>query len=206
MDAMEWRNAVDKNRAGFVGALLGLILASGAAWAQSAAPPSKPSPASPPTDIGLIFTSSTILLELDDYEGGLGVKVGTGATAWRGSFDLLASSASSSASLTAGVAYEHHLSRGLMSPYLGAYARAGFSAQSGVLWTLPLSVGPLLGVEVSPIDAVSFFAEYCLALDLTITADANTGQTTFSYLIDTRVGNQAKLGIVVYLKRAPVPR
>lgn len=120
--------------------------------------------------------------------------------------DFLLSSASSSFSVNAGATGEYHLAPGPVSPYLGAYAQVGYSLQENVIWTVPLSVGGVAGVEVSILDFISVFAEYCLAADFTFTTDLETSKTTFDYLVDTRLGNGSKLGIVVYLTRFPVKK
>ncbi len=174
--------------------------------AASPAPGVSPKVSPDPTDVGIIFSSSDILLDLDNYQGGFGVKIGSGSFYLRGTLDFLLSSASSSFSVNAGATGEYHLAPGPVSPYLGAYAQVGYSLQENVIWTVPLSVGGVAGVEVSILDFISVFAEYCLAADFTFTTDLETSKTTFDYLVDTRLGNGSKLGIVVYLTRFPVKK
>ena len=162
----------------------------------------KLSPIPGPTDVGIIFSTSNILLDLESYQGGLGAKIGWGNLGLRGAFDIVFNSGSSSFSVNAGATGEYHLAPRPISPYVGGYAQIGYSRQGSLLSTVPFSVGAVAGVEVTIFDFLSVFAEYCFALDFTVTTDLQTSQTTFDYLIDTRMGNSAKLGIVVYVMRA----
>ena len=61
-------------------------------------------------------------------------------------------------------------------------------------------------MEVFLFDFLSVFAEYSLAADFTLTTNLQTAQTTFDYLVDTRMGNDSKLGIVLYFMRAGVKK
>jgi hypothetical protein len=153
-------------------------------------------------DVGIIFSSSNLLLDLDTYQGGLGIKFGSGDLYFRGAFDVMLSSAAGSFSADAGVTVEYHLLPAPLSPYVGGYANIGYAAQENVLWTLPCSIVAVAGVEVTFFDFISVFAEYCLNFDLTVTTSIPTSQTSFTYLLDTNLGNGPKLGIVVYLTRA----
>ena len=74
--------------------------------------------------------------------------------------------------------------------------------QENVVSTTRFSLGAIAGVEYFPFEFLSVFAEYAVAADFTITKDLQSSQTTFDYLIDTRMGNDSKLGIVIYLMRA----
>lgn len=64
------------------------------------------------------------------------------------------------------------------------------------------SLAALAGVEVFILDFLSVFAEYAIGADFTNTKDFQTGQSTFDYLISTGMGNNAKLGIVIYVMRS----
>jgi hypothetical protein len=161
----------------------------------------KPSPALGPNDLGLIFSTDNILLGLESYQAGLGVKIGWGKICLRGAFDFLINGASRSFSLNIGATGEYHLAPGPISPYVGGYAQIGYMYQGDLLCAFPFSIGAVAGVEVFIFDFLSIFVEYCLALDFTVTTDLQTSQTTFDYLVDTRLGNGAKLGIVLYFMR-----
>jgi hypothetical protein len=170
--------------------------------AQTSGSTSKVSPLQGPADLGIIFSTGNILLDLESYQGGLGAKIGWGNLCLRGVFDFLVNGASRSFSLNIGAAGEYHLApAGPISPYIGGNAQIGYMYQGAVLSAFPFSVGAVAGVEVFIFDFLSVFAEYCLAFDFTVTTDLQTSQTTFDYLVDTRMGNSSKLGIVIYFKR-----
>ena len=178
------------------------ILAVTAAWAEAPKAPSpapRQSPAAGEPSIGIVFSASNILLDVESYEGGLGAKFAKGDLSLRGTFDFLLSGASDTFSVNAGATGEYHLSPGRISPYVGAFAQLGYMRQGGLMSAVPVSLGAVAGVEVFIFDFLSIFAEYCLACDLTLTTDLQTSQTTFDYVVDTRMGNSSKLGITVYV-------
>jgi hypothetical protein len=178
------------------------ILAATAAGAETSkapgpAPRQSPAPAEP--SLGIVFSATNILLDVESYEGGIGAKFAKGDLCLRGAFDFLLSGASNTFSVNVGATGEYHLSPGRISPYVGAFAELGYMRQGGLMSAVPFSLGAVAGVEVFVFDFLSVFAEYCLACDLTLTTDLQTSQTTFDYVVDTRMGNSSKLGITVYL-------
>jgi len=160
------------------------------------------SPAKGPNDLGIVFSMSDMLLDLQDYQGGLGAKIGWGKYSLRGLFDFSASSGTNAFGVGLGVTAEYHLIPGPISPYIGASAGAGYLTQSNVTSVVSFSVGALAGVEVFIADFLSVFAEYTLAAKLSSTTDLATSQNSFDYLISTGMGNNAKLGIVIYFMRS----
>ena len=108
--------------------------------------------------------------------------------------------------INAGATGEYHLVPGTVSPYVGGYAVLGYMRQNDSIAAVPFSLGVVAGVEVFIFDFLSIFAEYTLAFDFIVTNDLQTSQTTFDYLVDTRIGNSSKIGIVVYLMRIGVSR
>jgi hypothetical protein len=153
-------------------------------------------------DCGIIFNTSDILLSLESYQGGIGMKFGWGNIALRGTFDVLYNGSADAFNINGGIGLEYHLFKGPVSPYVGAIVSAGYMWQKDVSTEIPVTIGAIAGAEVFIFDFLSFFAEYCLAADLTWKTDEATGDDTFDYLIDTRMGNNSKLGIVIYLQRA----
>jgi hypothetical protein len=168
---------------------------------QASSAPRKILPLQGPNDLGLIFSTGNILLDLESYQGGLGGKIGWGDLCLRGVFDFLINGASRSFSLNIGATGEYHLAPGPISPYVGGYAQIGYMYQDNLLFAFPFSLGVVAGVEVFIFDFLSIFAEYSLAFDFIVTTDLQTSQTTFDYLVDTRMGNGSRLGVVIYFTR-----
>lgn len=160
------------------------------------------SPAKGPYDLGVIFNTNDLLLGLESYQAGLGAKIGWGNIFLRGLFNFTLNGSSNSYGLDAGAAVEYHLIPGPISPYVGASIGGGYMTQNKVTSVVTFSFAALAGVEVFVLDFLSVFAEYAVQADLTNTTDIQVSQSTFDYLIDTRMGNGAKLGIVIYFMRS----
>jgi hypothetical protein len=164
------------------------------------------SPSTGKYDVGIIFNTSDILLSLDTYQAGIGVKIGMGKTAYRGMVNAAysastAEGSTSSFSVVAGLAIEYHFLPSPISPYIGAAVSAGYMKIADTATSLPLSAGAILGVEVFPFDFLSLFAEYAVAFDVNIVTDTATATTTTSFLLNTGMGNNAKIGLVLYFTR-----
>lgn len=186
--------------AAFFAVLLVVITPSAAAEGGSLIP--NLSPAKGPIDLGLIFNANDLLLGLENYQAGLGVKIGWGKLCLRGLFDFTVNSSAEAFGVDLGVAAEYHLIPGPISPYVGASVSGGYMTQSNVTSALSFSLGAIAGVEVFIADFLSVFAEYGLVADFTSTTDLQTDENTFDYLINTGMGNNAKLGIVIYFMRS----
>jgi hypothetical protein len=185
----------------FLFALLGAIAAN--AQTNAPSPPQKLSAAQGSYDLGLIFNTSSILLDLESYQAGLGLKVGKEKLSLRGLFDLVLNGASDSFSLKAGATIQSYLLPvSSIAPYIGGSVGGGYMRQGNATSVWLVSVGALVGVEVFLFDFLSVFAEYAIAADCTLTTDIPSSQTTFDYLVATGMGNNSKLGIVIYFMRA----
>lgn len=171
------------------------------AEAQTTGSAPRLSPVQGARDLGLIFSADDLLMGLESYEAGLGIKIGRGNRCLRGALDFVVNGASNSFSVNAGGTGEFHLAPPPISPYIGGFAQIGYMKQGTSTSAIPFSLGAVAGVEVFIFDFLSVFAEYNLAFNCTLTTDLQTSQTSFDYLIDTRMGNNSKLGIVVYFMR-----
>jgi len=162
----------------------------------------KPITLKAPDDLGFIFNTGNILLDLESYQAGLGAKFGWDKLYLRALFDLVANGGSHSFSLNTGVTVEYHLLPEPLSFYVGGSLAGGHMRQESIIASTHFSVSAIAGIEYFPFDLVSVFAEYALAADFTFSKDLQTLQNTFDYLIDTRMGNDSKLGIVFHIMRA----
>ena len=88
----------------------------------------------------------------------------------------------------------------------GGFMSLGFATQSfdtTVLYNVPISAGPVFGVELMLFDFFSIFAEYELKFSLDInTVESALIRTTDSvFTLNTAIGNGAKLGVIFYFSR-----
>ena len=173
---------------------------------------------SSPLDVGLIFNIDGISLDFESYQGGFGVKLGKDSLAFRVLLDLFVSTGNNSTafSLDVGTSFEYHLVKGPLSPYFGGFLSMGYATQkeeiSGDTWTLlrifPISFGPLFGIEIFPADFLSIFLEYALEFQYnligteTSVSGSVTRERTDEFSINTALGNNAKIGIIIYLIRS----
>ena len=160
------------------------------------------SPKKGANDLGIIFNTSDLLFGLESYQAGLGGKIGWGNLCLRGLFDIAINGSSESFAVDAGATLEYHIIPGPISPYIGASSNAGYMTQASTISAITISIGAVAGVEVFVFEFLSIFAEYSITADFITTTDLQTSQTTFDYLINTRMGNNAKLGIVIYVMRS----
>ena len=162
----------------------------------------KPITLKAPDDLGFIFNTGNILLDLESYQAGLGAKLGWDKLYIRALFDLVANGGSHSFLLNTGATVEYHLIPEPLSFYVGGSLVTGYMRQSNFIASTHLSVSAIAGIEYFPFDFISVFAEYAITADFTFSKDLQTLQNTFDYLIDTRMGNDSKLGIVFHIMRA----
>ena len=148
----------------------------------------------PERRVGLIVNfaglAGDMIAEFDDgYQGGLGIKVWFGEkSALRGLVDFSRASDTDTTTFGVGAAYEYHLTRTRVSPYLGGLAGLNIDSTAGTTDTV-FYVGGMLGAEFQLVEGVSLFGEYALTFEF---ADPD-------FFIDLGLGNNAAVGIIVYL-------
>ncbi len=179
-----------------------LVFLSLTAYGQVGAAFQKVTPKSGPIDIGIIFNSPNLLLGLESYQAGIGLKLGLPRADLRGMVDFVYNGGASSFALQTGLAAEFHQTPEPVSFYWGGVVGAGFMTQSGGLVRVPLSAGLIAGVEVFPFPFVSFFVEYGLEAGATISWASPGATPTVDILADIGMGNDARIGIVLYFQRA----
>ena len=142
-------------------------------------------------------------MDLESYQAGVGVKIAWGDFALRGCFDAGYFGATHVFSINTGIAIEQHFIPSAISPYYGAFAQIGYNIQPDIMSLVPISVGAIIGVEVFIFDFLSIFAEYALTLSMTLTTDLTVPAQSpaFDYVVDTKMGNNSMIGIVVYFQR-----
>ena len=169
-----------------------------------------------PVDLGIIFNTNDILLDIQGFQGGIGAKVNLKDWMLRGMVDLVLSTEFDPFSLSLGAVLEKHLCPGPVSIYWGPAVETGFttilvSKTDEDDWSrtniLPISLGCVFGIEFFIFEALSIFVEYQAAFELGInrnrvsTAGSVSATTELTYTLDIGMGNNAMFGIVFYLMR-----
>ena len=169
-----------------------------------------------PVNLGILFNTKDILLDIQGFQGGVGAKVNLKDWMLRGSADLVLNTEFDPFSLSLGTVLEKHLWPGPVSVYWGPAVETGFTTillykTDEDNWSrnsiLPLSLGCVFGVELFLFEALSFFVEYQAAFELGIsrtrvsTAGSVSPTTELTYNLDIGMGNNAMFGIVFYLMR-----
>ena len=169
-----------------------------------------------PLNLGVIFNIGESIFSLESYQGGLGFKLGRNAIDARFLTNFYYSNSLSSLSIDLNSSVEYHLNDATVSPYLGGNLGIGHISQKekygvGETWTaikdLILYGGPLFGVEIFVLDFLSLFAEYSFRIEHhknTIqdnTPDKLITKETKILVLNTGLGNNANIGLVVYFKR-----
>ena len=167
------------------------------------------------TNVGIIFNTNNILMEVESYQAGVGIKIGDNSFAFRGMFDVYYSQMSDTLSFDIGMSLEYHLFPGIVSPYLGGFIKGGYSSIYNEFdeenytqsVSIPVSIGPIFGVEVFPLKFLSFFAEYAVSTkmlytnDIVSSAGTITEKQNVNFTVDSGLGNNSKIGIVIYFSR-----
>jgi hypothetical protein len=170
-------------------------------------------PNAEPPDLGILFNTNDILLDIEGFQGGVGSKISLKEWMLRGSADLIFRNQWFSFDL--GAVLEKHLLPGPISPYWGPAAAIGYTLDHDKddedNWSREhypfFSLGCVFGIEVFIFQFLSLFVEYQaalkLGLDITKVNVAGSVSTTkeFTYDFDIGMGNNAKFGIVIYLKK-----
>jgi hypothetical protein len=150
---------------------------------------------------GLVFNLASDFRGIESYQGGVGVKVLFGKSAVRTRISASYAGASGAVSLGLGLAYEYHFASGMISPY------AGVSADGGWLWdgqgttAVPVTIGAIIGVEIFPVDFLSFFVEYTGTVGVTFMTTAPGAAPALFTVGALSMGNQSRVGVVVYFSR-----
>lgn len=170
-------------------------------------------------ETAFLFSTSDISLDLEGYEGGLGLKWKYNNLALRTSAHLLLDYSTDNDAGTSeqgwglGTTFEWHFKDGRVSPYTGfglCYDHTNEKIQvDSANWTEDimdtLTFGPILGGEIKVLDNLSIFAEYQLGMifewptyKTTTDNDTVTEKADEGWLLDLGLGNQGMLGLVVY--------
>jgi hypothetical protein len=163
--------------------------------------------------VGFIFSSEDILLGLDDYNGGVGIKLLLPTISLRFMADFGYSNSADIISGDLGVTLEKRIREGRIIPYFGGGVQLGIERERAESdadnWTnqltFPFSASGILGVEVFITEFLSVFAEYQLALQFIAmnteqsVNGTKTESTNWNWDVGTGLGNSGRIGIVVYL-------
>ena len=166
-------------------------------------------------DRGLIFNATNLLLGIESYQGGLGFKMRRDMLAIRGVLDMAVSSTSSTWAVYPGVVLEVHSIDGPVSPYAGGGFDLGIFAErdetTADTWeqvmTYVIETYAVVGIELFLFDFLSVFAEYSIGAEVvhaqttTSTAGTITNNQTTDVGSSIDVGNDARIGIVLYYGR-----
>lgn len=165
---------------------------------------------------GFIFNTSNLLLDLNTYQGGVGIKLLYPDYALRVSAGGGYTGSSERLELTTGLTFEKPFYTGRVTPYWGGVLLLEFSKEGSeddtndweIVQGFEGNLGGILGVEFFILDFLSVFAEYELTAGLAWSgASQSTGGTvtesgSTNFAVTTGLGNNASLGVVIYLKPA----
>jgi len=163
-----------------------------------------------------LFNVPSLLLEVQAYQGGLGLKAGSGTWFFRGMVDFMMEDDGQPPSTFLwgiSIAVEKHLSEGKASPYIGGAGGIHYSSArtdiAGGDWSreeeLILELGPILGIELEIMKNLSLFAEYQLLGSLgwpAVTTYTGGQEERVSgdqqWSIDLDLGNAGLIGLCIY--------
>jgi hypothetical protein len=145
--------------------------------------------------LGLLFNLDGFLLDAENAKSG--VVPGLGMKFWladkmalRGvlDFSYASDSAAGTSATTFGLsaAFEYHLLKAKVSPYVGGLAEFQFTAPGN---DFLFSLGGIFGAELAIIDYLGLFAEY----NLRFTFDEP------QFGLNLGIGNHAQIGLIIYL-------
>lgn len=155
-------------------------------------------------------------LEIQDYQGGLGIKIGQNPWSVR-ALTLLSIERYQDGPVNSqwglGAAFEWHLTGEMVSPYLGGagkiMSRREKEIQSDDDWVrddiVSIELGPLVGLELRLNETVSLFAEYQLRVagywpSTTTSVAGNTDvvKDDMWWDIHLGLGNSSMIGVCIY--------
>ena len=193
--------------------LLGMLIFPAIIFAEEKSKISKIFLIEETSNTGLIFNINDILLDIESYQNGLGVKhFISDKFAYRVSLDFSYADSSDTLILNLGNSIEYHPIKGRVSPYIGGFLDVGLIRYKIITdadnWTkvttIPLSAGPILGVELYIFNFLSLFAEYSMTVSYTTTftrqsvAGTVTDDTDSDFGTEIGIGNNSKIGVVLY--------
>lgn len=167
-----------------------------------------------PATMGFILNAPNLLLDVDAYQGGLGLKFRSPRAGLRLLASLGYESGAGAFETGFGLTYERPFFTGRVTPYWGLAAGLGFESErveadednSTQVQVFSLEAGGVLGAEVLVVDFLSVFAEYQLGFGLASTAieqrvDGELEEASSrNVFFGAGMGNKGAIGIVVYLR------
>lgn len=167
---------------------------------------------------GIIFNTSNILLDLDEYQSGVGIKLRGEDASLRGLFSISYQSSNDEFDTNMGITYEKPFFSGRVSPYWGIAGKVGLNLDKDEYdadnWVNTTSItgnlSAVFGTEVFIFEFLSVFAEYNLGASVSwakvvqSSSGTETESTTTNFSIGTELGNEASLGVVIYLEKRPI--
>jgi len=167
---------------------------------------------------GIIFNTGNILLDLKEYQSGVGIKLRGESYSIRGLFSVSYESSNDEFDTNIGVTYERPFFSGRVSPYWGVAVKGGYNLEKDETdsdnWmdtnVLTAHLAFVFGTEVYLSEFLSVFAEYNLggAVSRTKVVQSSSGTETenksTNFSIGTELGNEASLGVVIYLEKRPI--
>ena len=164
---------------------------------------------------GFIVNAPNLLLDLTAYQSGFGGMIRYPGFAVRALANVSFDTSTNILDGLIGATYVKPMILGRVSPYWGLSAKAGLTRErvgaDADNWNETLSitgvVGGLLGAEVFLFDFLSVFAEYELVgtvihtiIRASIAGTIGAPTTSTNYGFGSGLGNEASLGIVIYVK------
>lgn len=167
---------------------------------------------------GIIFNTSNILLDLEEYQSGVGIKLRGEDYSIRGLFSVSYESSNDEFVTNMGITYEKPFFPGRVSPYWGIAGKLGLNLDKDEYdadnWvnttTVTGNLSAVFGTEVYIFEFLSVFAEYNLGTSVSwakvvqSSSGTETESTTTNFSIGTELGNEASLGMVIYLEKRPI--
>lgn len=193
----------------YVLAVIVLLAFSPALWSQS-----EESASTPASNIGIIYSASDLLLDLQSYEGGVGLIWHLQPVDLRLSLNMLYNSNDDYLDAGFSIAVLKPILQSRVNPYWGGFFSANITTEKDGTdddtWVrtteIPLALAGIFGAEFFILPHVSLFAEYQLYFEMNveITRASTLGIKTdpsqdLNYEFGTGLGNSGMLGIIIYL-------
>lgn len=167
---------------------------------------------------GIIFNTSNLLLDLAAYQSGVGLMLRNEDFALRSLVSLEYESGNDLFESTVGLAYMQPFFSGGVYPYWGVSLIGGYSFDRDEFdsqnWTetraLTAELAAIFGAELFLLKFLSVFAEYKLGISFS-RSQVNQGSNGLetetlkkNFRIGTDLGNEASIGVVLYLSSRPL--